>query len=182
MNNTRKGVLGIVIFIVFMLIISLLYQFITTDYDNSNINGEQNETGEMAEDFVVKDINGNNVALSDFKGKPVVVNFWASWCPPCKTEMPFFNEVYKEVGSEVEFMMIDLVDGSRETEAKGKAFIKDNGYIFPVYFDIDQSAAITYSIYSIPTTVFIDKSGQIVQTHTGILTKSALLAEIDKIK
>ena len=187
MNNTKKGLLGIVVFIVFMLVISLIYQFISANYGvnkgDGNINTEQsNEIGQTASNFTVKDKAGKNVSLADFKGKPVVVNFWASWCPPCKEEMPFFNEVYKEVGSEVEFMMVDLVDGSRETQAKAKAFIKDNNYSFPVYFDTDKSASIAYSIYSIPTTIFIDKTGKIVQTHTGALTKSGLLAEIAKIR
>ncbi len=183
MNNTKKGILGIIIFIVFMLVVSFIYQIISKNYNNSDLNGQQqNVTGQTASNFEVKDSSGKTVSLSDFKGKPVVVNFWASWCPPCKQEMPFFNEVYKEVGSDIQFMMVDLVDGSRETESTAKAFIKDNGYVFPVFFDTDQSAAIAYSIYSIPTTIFIDKDGKIVQTHTGPFTKSDLLAEIDKIK
>jgi len=187
MNNTKKGLLGIVVFIVFMLVISLIYQFISANYGVNkaagNINPEQsNKVGQIASNFTVRDKAGKKVSLSDFKGKSVVVNFWASWCPPCKEEMPYFNEVYKELGSEVQFMMVDLVDGSRETQSKANTFIKENNYTFPVYFDTDQSAAIAYSIYSIPTTIFIDKTGKIVQTHTGALTKSGLLAEIAKIR
>ncbi|MDD2371145.1 MAG: TlpA disulfide reductase family protein [Firmicutes bacterium] len=182
MNNTKKGLLGIVAFIVFMLVVSLGYQLITKNYNGAANVNQSNTTEQAAGDFKVKDSEGNIVSLSDFKGKPVVVNFWASWCPPCKQEMPYFNEVYKELGSEVQFMMIDIVDGSRETENTAKAFIKDNEYVFPIFFDSDQSAAIANSIYSIPTTIFIDKDGNIVGTHTGAFTKSDLLAEIDKIR
>lgn len=183
MNNTKKGLLAIVAFIVFMVVVSLAYQLITKNYNSNDLNGnQQSANAQVAGDFKVKDSSGKTVSLSDFKGKPVVVNFWASWCPPCKQEMPFFNEVYKEVGSEVQFMMIDIVDGSRETESSAKAFIKDNAYVFPIFFDSDQSAAIANSIYSIPTTIFINKDGKIVGTHTGAFTKSDLLAEIDKIK
>lgn len=68
-----------------------------------------------APDFTVVDAKGDSVNLSDLLGKPIVLNFWASWCPPCKSEMPDFNEVYKEVGEDITFMMVDLVDGQRET-------------------------------------------------------------------
>ncbi|MBP3544577.1 MAG: TlpA family protein disulfide reductase, partial [Lachnospiraceae bacterium] len=69
-----------------------------------------------APDFTVIDAEGNEVKLSDMRGKPVVVNFWASWCGPCKMEMPEFEEVYKELGDEVHFMMVNLTDGWQETQ------------------------------------------------------------------
>lgn len=181
MNNKLKGILAIVGFVVFMLVVSLGYQFLTSNFSSDN-DVDQNISGQEAKDFTVIDIAGKEVSLSDFKGKPVVVNFWASWCPPCKEEMPYFNEVYKELGDEVQFMMVDLVDGSRETVDTAKAFIKDNGYDFPVYFDTDQEAAIAYGIYSIPTSIFIDEEGKVVKSITGTMTKGDLLEEIENIR
>ncbi len=182
MNNKVKGILAVVGFFVFMLVVSLGYQFLTSNFDSKNDNVDQNISGQSAKDFTVIDIAGKEVSLSDFKGKPVVVNFWASWCPPCKEEMPYYNEVYKELGDEVVFMMVDLVDGSRETVDTAKAFIKDNGYEFPVYFDTDQDAAIAYGIYSIPTSIFIDANGKVVKSITGSMTKADLLEEIENIR
>lgn len=182
MNNRVKGILAVVGFVVFMLVVSLGYQFLTTNFDSDNDNVDQNISGQAAKDFTVIDVEGKEVSLSDFKGKPVVVNFWASWCPPCKEEMPYYNEVYKELGDEVVFMMVDLVDGSRETVDTAKAFIKDNGYEFPVYFDTDQDAAIAYGIYSIPTSIFIDADGKVVKSITGSMTKADLLEEIENIR
>lgn len=182
MNNRLKGILAVVGFVVFMLVVSLGYQFLTSNFDSSKDDIDQNISGQAAKDFTVIDVEGKEVSLSDFKGKPVVVNFWASWCPPCKEEMPYFNEVYKELGDEVVFMMVDLVDGSRETVDTAKDFIRDNGYEFPVYFDTDQEAAIAYGIYSIPTSIFIDAEGKVVQSITGSMSKSDLLEEIENIR
>jgi thiol-disulfide isomerase/thioredoxin len=125
---------------------------------------------------------GESVKLSDFIGKPVVLNFWASWCPPCKREMPHFNEVYSEFKNEVEFMMVDLVDGKRETVEKGKKHIQDQGYNFPVYFDTNQGAAAAYNISSIPTTVLIDAQGNIADVYQGYMEKDELISGIRLIQ
>lgn len=127
-----------------------------------------------ATDFAVYDADGNLVNLSDYFGKPIVLNFWASWCPPCKSEMPEFETVYKELGETVQFMMVDLVDGSRETTELGAAHIEEQGYTFPVFYDSDQDAAKKYGITSIPTTVFINADGYIVTSARGAITELTL--------
>jgi thiol-disulfide isomerase/thioredoxin len=134
-----------------------------------------------APDFTVYDIDGNAVKLSDFSGKPVVLNFWASWCPPCKSELPDFNKVYNEMKDNVVFLMVDLADGQRETVAKGSAYIAEQGYTFTVYYDTTQEAANTYGISSIPTTLFIGKDGNIAGGQTGMLDEDGLRQGIAKI-
>jgi len=134
-------------------------------------NGQENP---KAPDFSMIDQNGNNVTLSAMIGKPVVLNFWASWCPPCKSEMPEFDKVYAELGGEIQFMMVDLVDGRRETVEKGVQYIEEQGFSFPVYFDIRQEGAYAYGIRSIPTTLFIDWDGYIVTGVQGAINESTL--------
>lgn len=140
------------------------------------------DTRDKAPDFTVQDFGGKSVKLSDFFGKPVVVNFWASWCRPCKSEMPHFNKAYSDYKGKVVFMMVDLVDGQRETIESGNDYVKSSGFKFPVYFDTKQDAAYTYTIQSIPTTLFIDSGGHIVKTVRGAMSEATLMKNIDLIK
>ena len=135
----------------------------------------------MAADFTVFDGEGNPIDLSDFSGSPVILNFWASWCHYCKLEMPDFEEAFAQYGDDVVFMMIDVADGKRETRESGQAYIDENGYTFPVYFDTGLEAASAYNITGLPTTVFIDADGNIAKTVSGAQTLEKLTAEIDKI-
>ncbi|EHQ89156.1 TlpA family protein disulfide reductase [Desulfosporosinus youngiae] len=143
---------------------------------------EQEREKIKAPDFTVLDAEGNAVKLSELFGKPIVLNFWASWCPPCKGEMPDFNKVYEEVGRDITFMMVDLVDGQRETKEKGAQYVKGQGFTFPVYFDTEQDAARKYGIGSIPTTIFIDKDGYIVTGAERAIDEKTLQKGIDLIK
>lgn len=143
---------------------------------------QADESREEAQDFAVYDAEGNAVSLSDFVGKPIVLNFWASWCPPCKSEMPHFEELSREMGEDVVFMMVDMVDGGRETQETGAAYIEEMGYTFPVYYDTYQEAAYTYGVRSIPTTYFIDAQGDIAWHVVGAMDEETLRAGIELIQ
>ena len=135
----------------------------------------------LAPDFTVYDLEGNAYKLSDFRGKPVVLNFWASWCGPCKQEMPDFNTAYSELGEDIHFLMVNLTDGSQETTDSASSFIAGTDYTFPVYYDTSSEAAITYGVYSIPTTYFIDAEGYAIAQATGAINADTLQRGIDMI-
>ena len=118
--------------------------------------------------------------LSDYVGKPVVMNFWASWCGPCQMEMPDFQAKHEELGSEVQFLMINMT-GGRETLDSAQKFIAEQGYTFPVFYDTDSDAAVTYGAYSLPTTYFIDAEGNAVAQATGAINGEILQTGIDMI-
>lgn len=153
-----------------------------SDSDSSSNQSQSTEQQKnTAPDFTVVDYNGKQTKLSDKKGKPVVVNFWASWCGPCKSEFPAFEDVYNKYGNDVEFMMINLTDGYQETISSAKSFIDEQNYTFPVYYDTTMSASNAYGVFSIPKTLFIDKNGNIVQNRTGTISQDTLEQNIESL-
>ena len=157
----------------------------TQETEAAEVSTPTTQTTEPANDltpeFTVYDLDGKEVHLSDFFGKPIVLNFWASWCGPCQMEMPDFNEKYLEIGEKVQFLMVNMTDGSRETVESASAFIAEQGYSFPVYYDNDLDAATVYSVYSLPTTYFIDVEGYTVARATGAISGETLQRGIDMI-
>lgn len=149
--------------------------------ENTQPSETENTQIVMAPDFMVYDQDGNEVHLSDYFGKPIVLNFWASWCGPCQMEMPDFQEKYLELGDEIQFLMINMTDGSRETVEIASDFIAQKGYTFPVFFDTKSEAAYTYGAYSLPTTYFINAQGHAIAQAVGAIDAETLQRGIDMI-
>lgn len=122
---------------------------------------------ETARDFQLKSLDGQTVKFSDFKGKPVLLNFWASWCQPCREEMPYLQKVFDDYKAKgLVFYLINIGE-SPDTINK---FFKDNGYSMPVLLDTDKSVGQSYRITGVPETFFIDKNGIIRNWKIGAYT------------
>ena len=169
---------------------SLLYHKLTANPEiaqktesPTNQQGSDDEDSETVPymNFTVYDKDKQPVMLSSFIGKPIILNFWASWCGPCQSEMPDFEEIYSKYKGQIEFLMINLTDGDRETLDTASDYIKKQQYHFPVYYDLDMTASSTYFVSSIPQTFFIDANGQIVSYAKGAMTKTAIEDQIKRI-
>lgn len=141
--------------------------------------GETTPAAIPAPDFTVYDAEGNAYKLSDFEGKPVILNFWASWCGPCKSEMPDFEKKYQEYGEDIHFLMVNLTDGNQETVESASGYIRSQKFTFPVYFDTAVEGAMAYGVNSVPVTYFIDAEGNLVTRGMGALPAEVLQQGID---
>ena len=137
-----------------------------------------------ARDFKLQDLQGKTVSLSSFKGKIVVLNFWASWCPPCRGELPEFNEMdqdFKKSGEAV-LLAVNMTDGQRETKSKVQKFINDEKYGIRVLLHEKGEAAAAYGIQYLPTTYVIDAKGMVRGLLVGGTTKAAVMKLVNEAK
>lgn len=151
-----------------------LYNIFGKEYAGANLGAAQegggsSQTTVPAPDFTVVDGEGNEVSLSDYQGKPVVLNFWATWCGYCKEEMPDFQTAYEKY-PEVQFLMVNATD----EVADAKGYVAEQGFTFPVVYDTELDAVNTYGVSGFPCTYFIDAGGNLVARGSGMLTLESL--------
>ena len=140
---------------------------------------EGSEVGKLAPDFQLENLEGQSVSLSDLRGKPVMLNFWATWCPPCRAEMPYIQQIYEEwSGKGLEVLAIDIGESPSEV----KKFLQNQGLSLPVLLDTKKNVAQKYNITGIPTTFFIDSDGIIQEKVIGAFpSKGAIEKHLSKI-
>ncbi len=135
--------------------------------------------GNLAPDFQLPDLDGQSISLSNLRGKPVLINFWATWCPPCRAEMPYLQEIFEEWSGK---SLVVLAINVGESHSKVEEFMQSNNLSLPVLLDIKQAVAIKYNIQFFPTTFFIDKDGIIqVKTIGAFPSKAAIEEKLSKI-
>lgn len=195
MNGKKNLIISFIAIVLVLVVGGISYKYLSNKYsEKENTYSEASDESEKSEfnniynqrenanesitfrDFKVYNKKGEAVKLSDYKGKKaVVINFWASWCPPCKAEMPYFNEATKKYkDKDVEILMVNITDGMRETEAKALDYMESKGYNMNILFDKDLSAASAYEVEALPRTIFIDKEGNIINNHTGLISEEIL--------
>lgn len=178
----KKFLIMAVLFIVILGGAYFGYSKLSEQYSPETVTDAAGASGaKQAADITVKNMDGEDVKLSDYFGKPIILNFWATWCGPCQAEMPDFDEAYKEYGDEIEFMMVNQTDGSNDTVEGAAAFIENAGYSFPIYFDTTLKASVAYHVTSIPRTVFINADGTVLEQYKGMMSGEVLQSYIDRL-
>ena len=137
--------------------------------------GDAPQVNAPAPDFEIENLRGEKKHLSDYQGKVVVLNFWATWCGPCKDEMPFFQEIYEKYASEIAVLAVN----NQETVDKVSPFVEELGLTYEILMDNDGSVATQYQVIGFPTTYFIDPNGIIKFLHVGVLTEEQLDGYLD---
>ena len=201
MKNSKTFLIILVVFIGIMVAAAVLYNGLGDHYTPNSLVTQATSEPEttasvtesdaatnttdaatpMAPDFTVLNPAGDPVNLYDFLGKPIIVNFWASWCGPCRSEMPDIQKAYEQYGNEIHFLIINLTDGSRETVETATDYITQEGYTFTIYFDTTLNAASVYGAYSIPMTFFIGAEGQPIARYSGAMPADILQQGIDML-
>ncbi|TDQ40312.1 peroxiredoxin family protein [Aureibacillus halotolerans] len=131
------------------------------------------KVGELAPDFSLKNADGETVRLSDYRGKPVLLNFWASWCEPCKEEMPVFQDYYESENPSVQLLTVNATTTER-SKKDAVNFVRANGFTFPVVYDTKSEVIPDYRAYYLPVTFMIDADGKLTYERRGPLTEKML--------
>jgi peroxiredoxin len=141
-------------------------------YQNLSATGKERlEVGDKAPDFQLQTLDGKVVKLSDYHGKVVLINFWATWCQPCRTEMPDLQKVYESWrGRGLEVLAVNIA----ETPVAVQAFKKELGLTFPILLDSQKEVTKLYKVGPIPTSFFVDESGKIIRIFQGQMNRNQM--------
>lgn len=132
------------------------------------------QKGFLAPDFTLTTAQGGEIALSSLRGRPVLINLWASWCPPCRAEMPAIQKVYEEYASQG-FVVLAVNTAYQDDQAKALEFAEELGLTFPILWDLDGTTSNQYHLRALPTSFFIDANGIVQEVVVGGPMSEALL-------
>ncbi|MEZ0536244.1 TlpA family protein disulfide reductase [Caldicellulosiruptoraceae bacterium PP1] len=172
MNKLNQSTKNIIFFAIFAILLGLLvYKMIY-----SNKSDEVITEGYI--NFKLKSLDGKTYSISDFRGKKILINFFATWCPPCKEEIPNLISYYEENKNDVIIIGVDIAEDIN----KVKQFVKEKGITYPVLLDTQGTISKAFGFQYIPTSYFLDKTGKKVNEHSGYLSKSDLIKIFNSIK
>ncbi len=175
MKNKKKRLFMrlVVLIILAAAIVFAIYSSINKDKYNAL------KIGDAAPDFELVDLDGNRHNLSDYKGQGVFLNFWGTWCAPCKKEMPAMGrqyQVFKDQG--VQILAVNIA----ESELKVKRFADQYGMVFPTLIDTNKSVMRAYNVKPLPTTLLINPNGKIIKIITGEMSEDDIKGYMEEIK
>ncbi|KON88616.1 alkyl hydroperoxide reductase [Sporosarcina globispora] len=146
------------------------------DVESQPVNQTGLGIGLKAPDFELNNLQGETIKLSDFKGKKVMLNFWATWCPPCKAEMPDIQKFYTQKGDEVAILAVNI-----DPQSDVAGFAEEMRVNFPILLDVDEKASNAYQILTIPTTYFIDEEGIIRNKYLSAMSMEIMNQYMDEM-
>ena len=144
----------------------------TVDYQAPTEDDEKE--GDDAPEFTVTDANGNTISLHQLRGKPVILHFWASWVASSARELSMLQQAYIDYEDQVHFVIVNTVSDNRETQAAAEKLLATGNFTFTPYYDLDASAANSYSVIQLPTTFFIDANGKAIAYAASEIDRSSL--------
>lgn len=163
--------------VLFVLVTTVLVQAVEKDEERTEpVNQTGLGIGLKAPDFELENLQGETVKLSDYEGKKVMLNFWATWCPPCKAEMPDIQKFYTEKGDEVAILAVNI-----DPQYDVAGFAKEMRINFPILLDEEEKAVKAYQILTIPTTFFIDEKGIIRNKYLSAMPLEIMRQYIDEM-
>lgn len=163
----------------------------TTEFDNVALGSEVEflatkeglAQGELAPDFELKTLDGETAKLSDYRGKKVILNFWATWCPPCRAEMPHMQDYYEEKAKEdnVEILAVNLTTADHGME-KITSFVSEYELSFPILLDSEGDMGEVYQAVTIPTSYILDTEGRVQSKFVGPMDQATIEELVSKIE
>nr|WP_318839115.1 thiol-disulfide oxidoreductase ResA [Priestia endophytica] len=164
--------------VILVLLLGLGYTVYVNFFKNEKNVAKGADLNDIAFDFTLQDLHGNEVSLSDFRGKGVILNFWATYCPPCKKEMPHLNSIYEEYKDKgIEVIAVNAT----EPRVIIRPFVQEYGLDFPILLDRTGSVVEQYDILNIPVTFFINEEGKIIEKSSGELTEESIRSSVKRI-
>jgi thiol-disulfide isomerase/thioredoxin len=136
--------------------------------------------GFLAPDFELITLNGDTVTLSELQGKVVLVNFWASWCPPCRSEMPAMERIYTEYGPD-DFVILAVNNTRQDNPSDAERFVSEKELTFPILFDTDGWVSSKYQVHSLPTSFFVDRKGTVSEIVIGGMSEALLRTRVEEL-
>lgn len=180
-TKQKIALASVIVLLIVSVVTGLVQPYMQNKNKDSVSQGSQSEKLPVP-NFQFTNADGETCDFDDFKGKPIVINFWATWCDYCVQEMEDFNTIAGEYGDSVNFIFLDAVDTNGETVEKAITFLQEKEYNnISAYFDSLYQGSYMFGIYSFPTTVYIDNEGNLYDAAIGMTDYQSIKEILDSM-